>query len=370
MAHACLLVFVLIPAVPLLAAQINYDNLLFPLVALTLLLALRFDEHLVHQRRIDLQTLLQLVVLCLLTSLVKYAFLPVLVAISGFVLVRIWQRRRSLSGAWLGLAAAWRRLNRRARVGLLAALLLASGLFMQRYGVNLVRYHAPVPDCGQVLTVKQCSEYGPWIRDYNYKLNKLDVDAEKSPLTFTADWFYGMWLRLFFAVSGPDTQFQTRGPLLIPGIGAIIFAVGGIVVTLAALPKLWGRYNTSRLWLCLAVTVSYVAALWLDNYRAYLQVGQPVAINGRYLLPILLPVFLVVALALNELTKRRPDLKLIVVAVSVICLAWGGGALTFILRSNNDWYWPNAAVHSANHAVQRTLGPLTPGYDQPTQFLH
>jgi len=372
LAHLCLLIFVLIPVVPLLAAQINYDNLLLPLVAIILLLGFRFEEHLARERRIDLAALLLLAGLAMLTSLVKYAFLPIFAAVGMFVAVRLWQRRRTLPAPWLGLPAAWRQLSRWAQLGCIILLVAASGLFVERYGVNLVRYHTPVPDCGQVLTVEQCSHYGPWIRDYNYKLNTLDTDAVHSPLTFAADWFYGMWLRLFFAVDGPATQFQTRGPLLLPGLAGIAFAVGGVLAVMAALPKLWRKHRRGapRVWLTAAAVICYVAALWLDNYRAYVETGQPVAINGRYLVPVLLPVLVLAARAVDELLGRRQAQKLAIGLTAVVCLAWGGGALTYILRSNNAWYWPNSTIRTANHAVQNVLGPLTPGYRHPTEFMH
>lgn len=370
LAHACLLVFILVPVVPLLAAQINYDNLLLPLVAATMLLALRFETGLTKHKRLEAGTVLQLLVVCLLASLVKYAFLPIFAAIVGFCLVRAWQYRRSVSGGLQhSLAVSWRQLSRWTRLGLAISLILSGGLFVERYGVNLARYHTPVPDCSQVLTVKQCSAYGPWIRDYNYKI--ANVQGPRSPLTFTADWFYGMWLRLFFAVDGPGTNFQTRGPLLIPGLSAIAFAIVGIVAVLLAVPRLLKKYNTPVLWLFVAMSATYTLALWLDEYKDFLGTGgQAVAINGRYLLPVLLPVFLIMALAARELLNNRNALKLATAAIVVVCFAWGGGALTYVLRSNDAWYWPNSTVRTANHAVQRALGPVTPGYGRPTQFLH
>jgi hypothetical protein len=367
--HVCLLIFVLIPIVPLLAAQINYDNLLLPLTAAALLLTVRFDDILTSRKRLDARTSLQILVICLLGSLVKYAFLPIFAAIVGFGLIRAWQYRRQIK-PWAGLAASWRELSRWLRLSLAAAFILSAGLFTQRYGVNLVRYHNPIPDCAQVLTVKQCSAYGPWNRDYNYELTK--TQSPRSPLIFTADWFYGMWLRLFFAVDGPGTGFQTRGPLLVPGLSSIVFSAIGVLAVLAALPRLAKRFK-ARLpiaWLFVAVAAVYTLALWLDEYRDFLATGRAVAINGRYLLPVLLLVMPIAAVAVSELVRNRQSLKLGLAVVFILCFAWGGGALTYILRSNNNWYWPSPAVRTANQDVRDVLGPLTPGYDHQTQFMH
>jgi hypothetical protein len=366
--NVSLLLFVLIPIVPLLAAQINYDNLFIPMVGVALLLTSQFEMYLTKHKQLNLKIILQLAIVCLLGSLVKYAFLPVFVAVGGFVLLRIWQKRRSLPRQWWGLAKSWQALGRGGKAGLIVGLVLASGLFAERYAVNLVRYHNPVPDCSQVLSVKACSAYGPWIRDYNYQLNK--VDEEKNPLVFTGDWFYGMWLRTFFAVDGPATDYQTRGPLPLPGIGAIVFSVIGIVALVMSIKRLRAVYNAPLMDLLLGVSIVYAATLWLDEYRSYVRTGQPVAINGRYLLPILLPLILLGALAVAELLKQRQRAQVVVAGSAILCLAWGGGALTYSLRSNNAWYWPNQTVRDANHAVQSVIGPVTPGYRHPTEFMH
>lgn len=366
--HACLLAFVLVPIAPFLAAQINYDNLFLPMVALALVLVLRFDRQITHHKRLDVKTLAELLVVCLSASLVKYAFLPVFLVIIGFIMVRIWQYRQRPEPKHR-LTSVWWRLSGWLGLGLLVMVVTVPVLFGERYGVNLVRYHKPVPDCAQVLNIQRCSSYGPWVRDYNFEINKVNTGVKKGPLAFSSDWFYGMWLRTFFTVGGPSTDYQSRGPFPVPGISAIVLAVAAAIASVVTLRRLMRTYQAPVLWLFAAVTAGYAFVLWLDDYRAFRQTGQPVAINGRYLLPVLPLIVLVSALALAELLQRRLAAKLAIAGVALLCLAWGGGALTFILRSNDIWYWPNQTVLSANHLVQRTVGPLTPGYGNPAEFL-
>ncbi|HVX57346.1 MAG TPA: hypothetical protein VHA37_06440, partial [Candidatus Saccharimonadales bacterium] len=325
--HAVLLVFVLIPVVPLLAAQINYDNLLLSLVALALLWTVDVNAALRRGRRLEGRKLLQLSILCLLASVVKYAFLPVFAAIVlylGLQCIRTFDGWHAFRSA---LTNAWQRLGRRTGWSLVAGLLLACVLFGQRYGVNVVRYHSPIPDCSKVLSVKACSAYGPWARNYHYTL--LKAAPTHNPLTFAADWFYGMWLRLFFAVDGPGTNFQTRGPLLIPAISALVFTGVGVLSLLVYGRRVWRRYDASVLTLLFGMALVYMAALWLDEFHDYVHTGQPVAINGRYLLPVLLPLLLASALAINEWCRERIWLKPLISSVAVLSLVWGGGALTY-----------------------------------------
>ncbi len=368
--HACLLMLVLIPVVPLLAAQINYDNLGLPLTALTLILTLKFNQQLTDKKRLDLASLWQLAIVGLLTSLVKYAFLPIFLAIVVFIAVRLWQKRRTVRPIVPKLRSSWANISRPMRWGLIIGLIVSAGLFGQRYGVNLVRYHTPVPSCNQVLSFDECSDYGPWIRDYTAALANTQAPKTHEQLTFTHAWLYGLWLRTFFTVDGPGTQFQTRGPLLLPGLGAIVMAVIAGLALLASLPAVW-RYRTrSELWLFGLASTLYLAALWQDEYKAYVHTGQPVAINGRYLLPVLQLIFLLVALAFNRLLGRWHTLKLALMTAVLVCLIWGGGALTYILRSNDAWFWPNSTVIDVNRSIRQTLGPIIPGYNNLTQFLH
>jgi hypothetical protein len=367
--HLCLALFILIPITPLLAAQINYDNLLLPLTALTLLLAVNFNEELRKYKRVNVKTLLWLLIVGLITCLVKYAFLPILLVVIVYSLIILhhtyYPDYRKL---WLSLGFGWTLVARRTRWLLLIIFVLISGLFLQRYGVNLVHYHKAIPDCSQVLSAQRCSAYSPWVRDHILETEK-PVNSTSSPLVFTADWFYGMWLRSFFAVDGPATNFQTRGPLIMPAIGAIIFAVAALLATLATVPKLLRTYNKQVLWLFVAVMAVYAGALWFDGYQSFLQTGQAVAINGRYLLPVIPLLLVLLALGVNELFRDHQGVKLVIGGLVLVCILWGGGALTYILRSNDAWYWRNQAVYDVNHAVQQVLGPVTPGYYSPNEFM-
>jgi len=365
--HACLLLFVFIPIVPLLAAQINYDNLLLPVVALVLIVADRVSSQLAKQKQFSLLDLGFLLSLGLLGCLVKYAFLPILMTISIFIIVRLWQTYHSWRAFGHALRRSFTKLTATGRLGLLAILLLSSLLFMQRYGVNVVRYHTPIPSCDKVLSVKACSSYGPWYRDYIYSQHKLP--GSHSPLTYASDWIYGMWLRTFFSVGGPGTDFETRGPLLLPALfGILVSAVSLLLIAMYG-KRVFRKYNSKLLWLFVSMAAVYASVLWLDGYRAFLTTAQPVAINGRYLLPVLLPVSLIAGLCWSEWLGKRSNYKVAAVSIMVLSLIWGGGALTFVLRSNANWYWPNKYVVNVNKAIRDTTGPVVPGYYRPTEFL-
>jgi hypothetical protein len=304
----------------------------------------------------------------LLTALVKYAFLPILLAITVYLAVCCWQAYPSWRKFWLSLVFGFTLMSRRLRWLLVIVTLLSAGLFVQRYGVNMVRYHTPIPDCGQVLSVEQCNAYGPWRRDHNTLLQK-DPNAPTSPLIYAADWFYGMWLRTFFAVDGPHTSFQTRGPFVIPSMAAIGFAAVGLLAALGYSRRILRKYNRAVIWLFVSTVVSYAGLLWLDGYHSFLRIGVANAINGRYLLPILPLLLVLCGLGWGQLLQTRPRLKLAAAGLALLCMLWSGGVLTYVLRSNDAWYWPWTPLKGANHIIQDSLGPVTPGYHDPGAFM-
>jgi hypothetical protein len=360
--NLAILIFVLLPITPLLAAQINYDNLFLPVVAASLLLTVRLIQDLKSQHKLHISVFISLAIVCLLGSLVKYAFLPIFLAIG---LIVAWHMLRQLD--WRTLSKSFVLPETGKLVGLSAILILSLVLFGQRYAINIVDYDTPLPDCSQVLTISDCQAYGPWARNYNDTLHK--VHNSKSPLTFTSDWFYGMWLRTYFAVDGPYTNFQTHGPFFLPSVSAIVFGVSGLGLIIAYGRRVWQRYDGTVLWLGIVTSLVYTGFLWLDEYKDFVHTGQPVAINGRYLLPVLLPPMVVITLAFTEALHSRPRVKTGLAALLVLCTIWGGGVFTYILRSNDNWYWPSQPVRTANHVVQHIFGPITPGNSDKNAFL-
>ncbi|HEX9153206.1 MAG TPA: hypothetical protein VF809_00115 [Candidatus Saccharimonadales bacterium] len=350
-----LAVFVLIPIVPQLAAHINYDNAFMVLVPAMCLLSFRLVESF-RERRIDTRALIGFVIICMTMALVKYAALPICAAAAAFLLVYLILSFRGKYGKlWRIARSDYMRLARNVRLGLVGLLLIMSGLFAQRYIVNLAKYHTPVPDCGVVLTVKQCSAYGPWIRDYRYSNEKPD-NFKPSLAKFVGSWFGGMWHRLFFAINGKHAHYTNYKELLVPSIAAIVLSVAGLAAVIAHRRKLFR--NDAVLAFILTVSLGYAAVLWLDGYAAYNHTGRIVAINGRYLLPILLLLAVVIGRAFSIALRKKADVKPYLAVFVILLFLHGGGLMTFILRSDNSWYWPNQIVRNVNNAVRSVLAPV------------
>ncbi|HUC89749.1 MAG TPA: hypothetical protein VMR45_03020 [Patescibacteria group bacterium] len=354
--NTALALFVLIPIVPLLAGQINYDNLILPLTAWICLLVSDIYDGL-RQRAIKLKPIVILAVACLLGSLVKFSFLPIALAAAVFValvvLRQFWGSRAKFVQA---LCRGYHDVSTRAKVILLILLVLSGGLFIQRYGVNLVRYHTPIPDCGSVLSEDECIDYGPWARNNRLKNLKNEAAVNKSPLAFTWQWLQSMHYRLFFAINGPADDYRNFPPLPLPAGAVIIIGVSGLF----ALALNWRAVFRGRklLIFLFGMSLLYCCVLWFENYSDYLEIGQPVAINGRYLLPVLLPLAAVFGRAFSIMLRRMPIAKALLAGFILLLFLHGGGLLSFILRSDEAWYWPNHTVIEVNNTARRVLAPI------------
>jgi hypothetical protein len=361
LANFALLLFVLIPIVPQLAAQINYDNLFIPLIAWVILLTFQVTDQ-ISSHKPSIVSLAGLASLCLLTSLVKYAFLPIFLAVVIFLTVVVIRSYKKALGQFCEhLLKSWSRQTRIMQALAIGLLLLSSGMFIQRDGVNLLKYHSLAPNCAVVLNAKDCSAYSVWSSDFSRHLQlqtQLKAGSYKytNPLAFLGEWVYWMWYRLFFAVNGPISGFTNYPPLPLPAAAAIFVVAIGLFCIIKWWHKIF-HHNTKLIFLATA-TVIYIVALILQGYSSYRYTGVLENMNGRYLLPVILLMAAIFGRAIT-LQFRKANVTKVLVSVAVLVLfLQGGGFITFITRSDDSWYFQNHAVKKANDEARKIINPV------------
>lgn len=355
-------IFTLIPISPLLAAQINYDNLLLLLIAC---LALQIQPLIkaINAKKLPVKTALLTLILCLTASIVKYAFLPILAGTLLFIGILIYRNfRHEFHKIPKLLATSWRQINKWQRIvllGLVALLLILGG---QRYVVNTIAYHSPIPDCSKMFDEGACSQYGPWKRDHDLEQNKAleNIQVNPNPLVYAGSWIYGMWYRLFFTITG--YEFQNFPPLPIIGFGAAIIFLAAITIFAAS----WRRTLRGKPFYTYLLLISafYCLALWIQNYSAYMRTTEPVAINGRYLLPLLLLAGVPIIAAASHFFARRAKLCAVVIICTIVVFFEGGGLMSYIVRSNEHWYWNNSIVQTTNKSARAIVSPIILGSNE------
>lgn len=360
LAHVAIFLTVMIPITPFLAGQINYDNLIFLLTPFFLLVTIRIIQRLRSDHTFHFRQLAAWVSTGLLASLTKYAFLPV-VAASGLAILYIWWRSGHVRHAWHSLGRSYLQLSLIAKVGLIACITLSLGLFGQRYVYNLATYHSIQPDCADVLTVDQCKLYGPWGRDYGYKQIKLSnaVHVDPNPITYLANWVSGMVYRLYFTI---NTDYATKDPLPLPLITGVAMCDVGLVLFVVFIRRILRRYPF--VWLILATAALYILSLIIVEYQSYLHTNVYVAINGRYLLPLMPLLILLVGFGwqagIGALPARWHSLLKAWLTVPVLLLTLnGGGIVSYVYFAEPaGWYWPHDPLTGVNEWLQRLIRPL------------
>ncbi len=354
--NAGLLFFIMIPVIPQVVGQVNYDNLQFPLFALAMLLAAKIGQS-VKAKKAPLQLLAGVVVVCLLGSLNKFTFLPALTAIALYLVFIVGrfaftQRERF----WKAVRADWKKVSIPMRVIWLGLLAVSTAGFIWFYGYNIVRYDNPVVQCHQVLGPERCRTYGPWARNYKLAQDKAEVDV--NPVRFTLGWLGGMHYRLFFTINGATgPKLYTNHTPLGVTIAAAVAAIGGLVLSVRYGKRIIKKDPALRLMLW--VSLWYIVALWGRNYHDLLQLGQMVAINGRYFYPILPPIILLFVAAYQRQFRKMPAVKLATLAITFVFFLSGGGITAFIHYSDVDWYWANEKLPTKlNNAAKPFVAPF------------
>jgi hypothetical protein len=295
-----------------------------------------------------------------LSSLIKYPYLPIMAAAGSFVVWQAWRSKLVSRAGLQSLCTGFRALSRLKMVLLVAVLLVSFGLFTERYVGNIITYHDPVPACDAVISEDQCSQYGPYHRDHGLALSK-PASFHPNIFVYLWEWLYGMWYRLFFAI---NYNYANNPPLLIISYAGVL--VAALMAVGTTLRFRWLLRDKPLRQAVFWITAVYVLVLFADGVSSYARTAQPVAINGRYLIPFLPFMFAFGGMAWGQLLRKWPVSKPAIVSVILaIFLLQGGGTMTFIVRSQDSWMWNNGAVRSVNRAVRTVASPVIFGKNLP-----
>ncbi|HVX57965.1 MAG TPA: hypothetical protein VHA37_09675, partial [Candidatus Saccharimonadales bacterium] len=331
LANVILVAFAFTPLVGDLFAQISYDNLLLPAVLVCTYETIVLTRQL-RRGSFDSRAGLLLLAFCLFASLIKYAFLPIfagIVVLVGWGVVSSW--RTDAAGLMATARKTFAAISGRAKLALLAACLLSLGLCIKMYGVNLVRYHTPVPQCNQVLNARDCHHYYAW--DYNYRVksyNQAHHTARMSLLHYTGIWITINLSEPFVAliplIATPTYTFPVY-LIAVWLLGTLAFAC-----TVVNFKKLLQNRDLLALTF---ISFVYICSLWARNYHDFLRMGQPVALHARYLLPVLVYLYILLAVGVHSgLDGLRQHMALaaktalaLVLIVTFVC---GGGFVQYV----------------------------------------
>lgn len=311
-----LLVITNLPMVLMMSSAVNNDVMVWLGAALGLLLMLRLWE------RPNARDVLWLLVLAVAGGLFKRTLLPLGLVFGIFALVAV---RRYFPV----LLKQCRRFDW--RLVLAALLLLISvGLFTERVGGNLLRYHTPTPSCDRVQGSDACSVFWGDVRAAG-----LVHKTPERPVPLYIFPFRWLWSSVANVV-----DIQTQGwrhevkpaRWLTPLLGVLL--VSGVAYgfyydrkrSSEALDKL----ARQRIYIIL-IALYFMVVHMLVNYSDYRQVKFfGIALNGRYILPSLLPLIGFACFYWSRWLSTRPRWRVTLAVLVVLSTILGSGLLMML----------------------------------------
>lgn len=365
MTHLAIGIFTLIPLVPFAYSQINYDSLAFLMIATIFYLTIRTVE----KTKKQILWLTLLLATSSLACIVKFTILPIAFACVLFAAILLWRQHHKKTLGILREQAV--HLPKITLVFSILFLILGIGLFTERYGTNLVKYRAIEPKCDRVHTKEECIQYTVWRRDTTWKQKNDDTDIKRNnPLVYTGTYWaphiFGDFTVTAAFVYDREQPLEIRylPTTMQASAGAPILRYGSWVVlalSVIILAVTWKNLPNRKLrYLIGLVVVIYSISLWTRNYSDYLHIGTGTAAQGRYYLPLLIPIFAVVGLAFRHILTRM-RYQAVFLVMCLLLLSQGGGVATYILYSNAKWYWPDnrQTIVSINKTTNKFLRLFT-----------
>ncbi len=355
-ANVALLLVTLIPIFPFLAAHINYDNLLLLIFAWCILCMVRITNIVRSGKPLPLGQSVQLACAVLIGMSIKYAFLPFAL---GIFIWLVWLlvlgyriHKQTISTQVASLKRRWKSQGKNKRIAM-ACLIILSLFFASHYATNTLSYGSPIPSCERVFTETECTAYGPWNRNKSMEARKSESFQPMPYSVYMAsEWMPGMTQRLLFAVAGKTNDFQTKLPL--PVLVYLFLTLSGIGFVCLIVQAVRKRTSWFIAFTFLLATI-YCGVLSFQLYGDYVDTAEPVAINGRYLIP-LLPLVAAVLIQAIAQTLRNIDRRIIAVvsvAILLLLIPAGAGIGTYVVQSEAHWFWPGSGQSS--HTALQTV---------------
>lgn len=302
-----------------LSAGVNYDNLTNLLAAISILLLLRILK---GENKIN-NTLLLIFMVCL-GMLTKKTFAPLALILAVVWIINYIKKRDT----WKNITISG--FNRVMLFLLLFVVLLTTELYLG----NIIQYHGLTPDCEEILSADQCAN-SPFVRRKEtlglpQKLTPNEAVQKGYPSIIR---YIPSWIRLnalrIFGVLGHKNYFQ---PKLVTLILSLFF--------LAYIQCLFLRENININIIILSVIlIFYSITLLITNYNFELTFGFiHVALQGRYLFPVLAGLLVVPSYFLSQSKFEIISYGISIAMIVVIFLA---GPIKFLIDYQtifNEWF--------------------------------
>ncbi len=324
------------------AGGVSYDNMQL------LMLFASFYFFIDYFKAQRLQTIMWFILFSSLAVVTKFTSLLIVVPLFAYLLYRIvrdWGEFNKLFKRFFIYKDKIRVKNLTAFIFFILVILAV----LHRPINNIVKYGTPEPRCRQVYSLDVCLRDGLFER--NYKLRNINKDTDRINL-YT--YYFGLWINnMRNTTFGIYNSTQARDDTaLIRGASWLLIFVTPLLIYSQRKKLAQDRTRAALI----SVAGIYCLILVLKNYSTYLELGAPLALQGRYILPVLPFLYLASAIILDGVfTKKWAKGVLLTLGLFVLLTS---GLTSYILLSDDDWYFENNAVEVANDAAKNIVRPL------------
>lgn len=310
-----LIIITNIPMFTFLSASVNYDNLTNMFASMTIYYLFLYIKSSM------LNDLLKVIILINLGLITKVTFIPLALICTIILIISI--IKKSQDKSYFHKTYSSVRSCLVLVVICIISILLSSNLYIR----NFYYYQKIIPACEQVTSYENCRLNPTFVRDENLRSDPKTTLL--TPYKYFLTWG-DLMLTRSMGILGHDSLYKST-VLLIPY--KIIFSLSLILLLRLILKK-------ERFLLTLfIIAVFYTVILaYYHNYRNYITTGViDIALQGRYLFPIVVPVALLTGYALLNTFKNKRICIIIFAIVSTVFIL--GDYIHFKRNVPDLWYF-------------------------------
>jgi hypothetical protein len=329
-------------------------------------LFLLFGVRSIGKRKPSLVYLILFINVGMLSSLIKHSFLPIFVF--AFIYIAKWLFIRYGKSLFSKLGQSLKRTSNIVIIGLALLSVVGIGAFFERYATNYLTYGDITVACDEIHPLEDCEKQPIFNRNTTALESQLTdpVTTNNLEVYTRTQWLPGMIETSLTATSNLYAA-EEYGPVgvsvvfvrqpAIPFLLAMMWVFS--VASVAVLAYSWRELKKLPFfWFLSSVLIFYTLVLLLYvNFPSYSEKGQAFAIQPRYLL-LLLPILIAYVVQATSIMIKQRLTKLIVLLLVVSVFTQGGGIMTYIYRSDENWYWQRRQIIDANMKIQEIIDPI------------
>lgn len=326
LSNIIMLAFVTLPITPWIGGTVNYDNFIFMLTPIFIILSISQ-----YRNPNSVRGWLGLLVIGMLASLAKFTFLPIFLIGALVPMYALWRSdTRRLTG--------WSELRRPIALASTAVLVVLTFLFVQTYGLNTIRYGTPRPSCEASLGLERCRVNSVIKRNEELRVAKQNTQRKSAPL-YSYDWLHEMHRKFFYSYGSKE-----QPP--VPGVLWSYSALGMLGLLSVVAVATYRTRILGQIGVLLAFVLVYIAIVFVEHYKIYEEYAIPLAVQSRYLLPVLPIIMAGMIVSLQTVLRDKlPDARYRLTVIAMLGLLGigilqGGGILTHLVRMDSSRYWP------------------------------